>query len=81
MGRYLGKVMVAGPNPARGSMDSFISSELYSPHKAEIMEQSFDWIPALLECQENVVEHIRPLLGKVKEPQPDLGRGAGGDQM
>jgi myo-inositol-1(or 4)-monophosphatase len=62
-------------------MDSFISLELYSPHKAEIMAQRFDWIPALLECQENVVEHIRPLLGKVKEPQPDLGRGAGGDQM
>ncbi len=45
------------------------------------MESSFSWIPILLECKENVLAHVGPQLGKVREPQPDLGIGAGGDQM
>jgi myo-inositol-1(or 4)-monophosphatase len=45
------------------------------------MESSFGWIPILLECKENVLAHVGPQLNKVGEPQPDLGMGAGGDQM
>jgi myo-inositol-1(or 4)-monophosphatase len=35
----------------------------------------------LVRCKENVKTHIRPLLKTLNAPQPDLGRGAGGDQM
>jgi myo-inositol-1(or 4)-monophosphatase len=45
------------------------------------MESNFDWTPVLLQCKENVANHVYPLLKTLKEPQPDLGRGAGGDQM
>jgi myo-inositol-1(or 4)-monophosphatase len=45
------------------------------------MESSFGWIPILLECKENVLAHVGPQLNRVGEPQPDLGVGAGGDQM
>jgi myo-inositol-1(or 4)-monophosphatase len=45
------------------------------------MEKNVDWLPILLKCKENVAAHVRPLLATLKEPQPDLGRGAGGDQM
>jgi myo-inositol-1(or 4)-monophosphatase len=45
------------------------------------MESSFGWIPILLECKENVLAHVGPQLNRVGEPQPDLGMGAGGDQM
>jgi myo-inositol-1(or 4)-monophosphatase len=45
------------------------------------METNVDWLPLLLKCKENVTAHVRPLLATLKEPQPDLGRGAGGDQM
>ncbi len=44
------------------------------------MDSNFDWQPVLLQCKENVAVHVRPLLKTLKEPQPDLGRGAGGDQ-
>jgi len=45
------------------------------------MEPNFDWLPILLQCKENVIAHVHPLLKTLKEPQPDLGIGAGGDQM
>jgi myo-inositol-1(or 4)-monophosphatase len=45
------------------------------------MDSSFDWLPILIQCKENLMAHIRPLLKTLKEPQPDLGIGAGGDQM
>jgi myo-inositol-1(or 4)-monophosphatase len=45
------------------------------------MENRIDWLPVLVECKENVRAHVQPLLKTLKEPQPDLGRGAGGDQM
>jgi len=45
------------------------------------MKPETNWVPILLQCKENVLKHIHPLLGTVKKPQPDLGRGAGGDQM
>jgi myo-inositol-1(or 4)-monophosphatase len=40
-----------------------------------------DWLQILVRCKENVKVHIRPLLETLDEPQPDLGRGAGGDPM
>jgi myo-inositol-1(or 4)-monophosphatase len=45
------------------------------------MESRSDWLPILVRCKENVKVHIRPLLKTLKEPQPDLGKGAGGDPM
>jgi len=45
------------------------------------MEPRSDWLPILVRCKENVKTHIRPLLKTLNEPQPDLGRGAGGDPM
>lgn len=40
-----------------------------------------DWLQILIHCKENVKEHIRPHLKTAREPQPDLGKGAGGDPM
>jgi myo-inositol-1(or 4)-monophosphatase len=45
------------------------------------MKHNFDWQPILLQCKANVLVHVQPLLKTLKEPQIDLGRGAGGDQM
>lgn len=38
-------------------------------------------VSILLECKDNVLTHLRPLLSTLKTAQPDLGIGAGGDQM
>jgi myo-inositol-1(or 4)-monophosphatase len=40
-----------------------------------------DWSQILVRCKQNVKVHIRPLLKTLSEPQPDLGKGAGGDPM
>lgn len=45
------------------------------------MLSKVDWLQVFLQCKENVHSRIQPLLKGLKEPQPDLGRGAGGDQM
>ncbi len=45
------------------------------------MESNINWLQILAQCKENVRVHIQPLLKTLKEPQPDLGRGAGGDAM
>ncbi len=45
------------------------------------MAYSVDWLKILLECKENVKVHIQPHLKSIKDPQPDLGIGAGGDKM
>ena len=45
------------------------------------MKPETDWLELLSKCAENVKTHIHPLLKTLKEPQPDLGFGAGGDQM
>jgi len=45
------------------------------------MEPHYDWLQILLQCKDNVKTRIRPLLKTLREPQPDLGKGAGGDQM
>jgi myo-inositol-1(or 4)-monophosphatase len=40
-----------------------------------------DWLQILVRCKDNVKTHIKPLLKTPNEPQPDLGKGAGGDPM
>jgi myo-inositol-1(or 4)-monophosphatase len=45
------------------------------------MKPETDWLKLLSKCAENVKTHIHPLLKSLKEPQPELGLGAGGDQM
>jgi myo-inositol-1(or 4)-monophosphatase len=45
------------------------------------MKPETDWLKLLSKCAENVKTHIHPLLKTLKESQPDLGFGAGGDQM
>jgi myo-inositol-1(or 4)-monophosphatase len=40
-----------------------------------------DWLPILMHCKENVKERIRPHLKTAREPQSDLGKGAGGDPI
>lgn len=45
------------------------------------MASSVDWLQILLECKENVKARIQLHLNSLKEPQPDLGMGAGGDKM
>ena len=45
------------------------------------MESKADWLSILLECKQNVLKHVCPLLKTQKDPQPDLGTGAGGDKM
>jgi myo-inositol-1(or 4)-monophosphatase len=45
------------------------------------MQSQNDWLKILLHCKENVKTRIQPHLKTLREPQPDLGKGAGGDQM
>jgi myo-inositol-1(or 4)-monophosphatase len=45
------------------------------------MKSKVDWLEILLSCKDNVKIHIRPHLKTLKEAQPDLGIGAGGDPM
>jgi myo-inositol-1(or 4)-monophosphatase len=45
------------------------------------MELQRDWLQILTSCKDNVKTRIRPLLKTLREPQPDLGKGAGGDAM
>jgi myo-inositol-1(or 4)-monophosphatase len=40
-----------------------------------------DWFKILIECKNNVEKRIKPCLKTLNEPQPDLGKGAGGDAM
>jgi len=45
------------------------------------MNHKTDWLNILANCGNNVKIHLRPLFKTLKEPQPDLGLGAGGDPM
>jgi hypothetical protein len=38
-----------------------------------------NWHQILLQCKENVATRVQPMLRTAREPQPDLGVGAGGD--
>jgi myo-inositol-1(or 4)-monophosphatase len=43
------------------------------------MKPQVDWHQILCECKTNVQTAIKPCLKTLNEPQPNLGRGAGGD--
>jgi myo-inositol-1(or 4)-monophosphatase len=45
------------------------------------MKKQINWQRILLECKENVRVSIQPCLKTIREPQPNLGMGAGGDAM
>ncbi len=45
------------------------------------MKHQTDWLNILADCGNKVKTHLFPLLKTLKEPQPDLGVGAGGDPM
>ncbi len=45
------------------------------------MNTQIDWQPILLECKTNVQAAIKPCLKTIRDPQPQLGMGAGGDMM
>lgn len=45
------------------------------------MKAQIDWQKILFECKSNVQVSIQPYLATIKEPQPYLGRGAGGDAI
>jgi myo-inositol-1(or 4)-monophosphatase len=44
------------------------------------MQLNIDWIKILLQCKENVAAQVHPVMAAIREPQPDLGVGAGGDR-
>lgn len=45
------------------------------------MKAQPDWFTILTECKNNVEKSIKPHLKTLNEPQPNLGKGAGGDEM
>jgi myo-inositol-1(or 4)-monophosphatase len=45
------------------------------------MQSQTDWVTILINCKENVKKRIHPHLKNLNEPQPNLGKGAGGDLM
>ena len=45
------------------------------------MASKVDWSQVFHQCKDNVKAHVRPLLKTLREPQPDLGKGAGGDSI
>jgi myo-inositol-1(or 4)-monophosphatase len=60
----------------------FINLSAYITGKKEFqMESQRDWLQILIRCKDNVKTRIHPLLETLREPQPDLGKGAGGDSM
>ena len=52
-----------------------------SPYEGTQMQPQNDWSEILIQCKENVKKRIRPHLKTLNEPQPNLGKGAGGDLM
>ncbi|MGQ9641240.1 MAG: inositol monophosphatase family protein [Candidatus Bathycorpusculaceae bacterium] len=45
------------------------------------MTERTNWLNILIKCKNNIQEQITPLLKTLKQPQPDLGIGAGGDPI
>jgi myo-inositol-1(or 4)-monophosphatase len=45
------------------------------------MKQQNNWLQILIECKNNIQKQITPQLKKLKQPQPNLGTGAGGDPI
>ena len=72
--------MLAFQAGVRGEV--FMSSSMYMTVMEDFpMNSHADWLQLLVRCKDNVKTHIRPLLKTLGEPQPDLGKGAGGDPM
>lgn len=46
-----------------------------------VIKTQKDWRRILVECKNNVRTSIQPCLATIREPQPNLGTGAGGDVM
>jgi myo-inositol-1(or 4)-monophosphatase len=45
------------------------------------MKQQTNWLKILKECKNNIQKQIAPLIKTLDKPQPDLGIGAGGDEI
>ncbi len=45
------------------------------------MKTQIDWQQILTDCKTNIQKSIKPLLTTIREPQPNMGMGAGGDMM
>ncbi len=45
------------------------------------MKSPIDWQPIFSEFKSNIQAAVKPCLATIKEPQPNLGMGAGGDMM
>jgi myo-inositol-1(or 4)-monophosphatase len=45
------------------------------------MKSQTDWLQILINCKETVKDRIPHHLASLNEPQPDLGKGAGGDSI
>jgi myo-inositol-1(or 4)-monophosphatase len=45
------------------------------------MQSINDWLQILVSCKKNIKKNIQRHLKTLHEPQPNLGKGAGGDQM
>jgi myo-inositol-1(or 4)-monophosphatase len=45
------------------------------------MNRRIDWTQVLVQCKNNVQKQIAPLFKTLRQPQPDLGVGAGGDPI
>jgi len=45
------------------------------------VQRQEDWQEIFIECKNNVQTNIKPCLATLREPQPNLGTGAGGDAM
>ena len=45
------------------------------------MKTQIDWQQILVQCKNNVQTSIKPCVSSIREPQPNLGTGAGGDAM
>jgi myo-inositol-1(or 4)-monophosphatase len=63
-------------------MQALSTRKLYRANEGRLsMESKLDWSKILLLCKESVIVHTQPLRKTLNIPQPNLGRGAGGDPM
>ena len=75
------------PNKLTKANASFPCIILYQPEQSIIvtegcaMKTPSDWQQILTECKTSIQSSIKPLLATIREPQPNLGMGAGGDMM
>jgi len=59
----------------------FIKSGSIRKRGPDWMARQLDWVQILVQIKNNVQEGVAPLLKTLKQPQPYLGVGAGGDPM